>query len=116
MKRIYKTCEVTQEHINNGSPGDASCCAISLALMEREIGEKDKDTDLKVSTNNGDIYFYTIEKDSQDGYDINMQYRIRMDNWDIVNQFINDYDRGDEGEFLGKDDVEPFEFKYFIGD
>ena len=114
--RIYKTCEVTQEHIDKGNPGDASCCAISLAIMEREIGKKDKDTDLKVSTNCDNIYFYKIEKDSQDGYDINTQYKIRMDSWSVVNQFINDYDREDEEDFLGKANVEPFEFKYFIGD
>ena len=113
MKKVYKTCEVTQNHINNGTPGDSSCCAIALAMLDVEsVG----DGDSKICVNGDGIYFYKLKKDSEAGWDSETLYHISMDNWHDVNEFIAEYDKEDEEGLLGKDKIKPFEFKYFIGD
>ena len=36
VSKYYKVCEITEEHIKDGAPGEANACPIALALNDCE--------------------------------------------------------------------------------
>ena len=110
---MEKICKVTQKHINKGRPGIADSCAIAYALKDAE----GTDTKITYSVQGSTITVWTEKDDSISGFDADKLYNIEIhpNDKNEVEWFIEDYDRPDENGNYDKD-VEPFTFRYIIGD
>ena len=109
----YKTCDVTKKHIDKGNPGIADSCAIAFALIDSE----NSDSKISYSVNGSTITVWTENDDSISGFDADKLYNIEIhpNDKNEVEWFIEDYDRPDEnGNYIK--DVDPFTFRYKIGD
>ena len=97
----YKTIKVDAYHIRNGSPGEADCCAIALALLDCSLIE-DKEREFVRVGGSCDMYKEWII-DSSDEYrrDEN-PLRVHPNDLDKVNNFIDWFDEQCDYDFLSK--------------
>ena len=82
----YKTINVDAYHIRNGSPGEADCCAIALALQDQFLDEPNKEW-VRVD---GGTHIYKGFMIGNDNYEHSI--RVHPNDLEEVGNFIDWFD------------------------
>ena len=99
----YKTIKVTPYHIRNGSPGEANCCAIALALEDQFL---DNPSNELISVE-GSRDIYKSFMIGNDNYENPM--RVHPEDLKEVTDFIDWFDEQCDYELLSEEDDETLE-------
>ena len=99
----YKTINVKPKHIKEGSPGEADCCAIALALQDQFLDEPNKEW-VRVE---GSGHIYKGFMISNDNYENPM--RVHPKDLQEVSDFIDWFDDQCDYEDLSEVDDETLE-------
>ena len=86
----YKTIKVTPKHIKEGSPGEADCCAIALALLDSSLIE-DKEREFVRVGGSCEMYKEWLNDTYAYSRDEN-PLRVHHNDLEIVTNFIDWFD------------------------
>ena len=96
----YKTIKVTPKHIKDGSPGEADCCAIALALLDSDLIEDREVESVRVG-GSCEMYKEWLEEGSP--YCRNQNpLRVHPDDLHEVTNFIDWFDDQCDYDFLSE--------------
>ena len=96
----YQTIKVEPKHIKEGSPGEADCCAIALALLDSNLIE-DKEREFVRVGGSCDMYKEWIIDTSPWSKDEN-PLRVHPNDLQEVTNFIDWFDEQCDYDFLSK--------------